>query len=82
MHSFWFGWKSISDSTGSTQPHVKILSTAKGTIMRFFALALVGELMAGPAGEYLAAIENSNSSPTLSRGTSHKARHGALMADL
>jgi hypothetical protein len=48
---------------------MQALSAAKSTIVRCLALAVVSELMAGPAGEYLAAVENSNPSPTSARRT-------------
>ena len=69
MHSSWFGWKAITDSPGASQPDMQALGAAKCTIVRFLTLAFVSELMAGSAGEYLAAIENGNATPTSSRGT-------------
>jgi hypothetical protein len=69
MHSLWFWREAITDSPGASQPDVQTLGAAKSTIVRFLTLALVAELVAGPAGEYLAAIENGNATPTSSRGT-------------
>jgi hypothetical protein len=69
MHPFWFGRKAISDSPGSSQPDVQALGAAKSTVVRCFALALIGELMADPASEYLPAIKNGNAPPTSSRRT-------------
>jgi len=69
MHSFWLGWEAISDSACTAKPHVQFLSTTKSTIMRFFALAFISELMAGSTSEYLPAIKNGDAPPASSRGT-------------
>ena len=82
MHSFWFGWKAIGDSAASSHPDVDALGAANGAIMRFFALAIVGELIADSAGEYLATIENGNPSPTSSRRAQKPVPHAAKISEL
>ena len=73
------GGRPSPTAPGSSQPDVQALGAAKSTIVRLLALTIVGELMAGPAGEYLAAIENSNSSPTSSRRTQKPLSHSPKM---
>jgi hypothetical protein len=69
MHPLWLGWKAIGDGSCSSQPDVQALGAGKKAVVRFFALAFIGKIVAGPTSEYLPAIQNGNTTPTSSGGT-------------